>query len=100
MSDKHTKQDSQSGKSIAAGITGAVIGAGVAVAATQVMKDKHTQEKVKKVFKDVTNQAKGYIDTLSSQAKEGSKTIEKKVEEGKKELHKTVDSLQEKIQGK
>ena len=34
---------------------GAVVGAGVAVAGTLILKDKKNQEKVKKVLKDVKN---------------------------------------------
>ena len=38
-----------------AAVAGAVVGAGVAVAGTLILKDKKNQEKVKKVLKDVKN---------------------------------------------
>ncbi len=45
---------------IAVGLTGALIGAGVAAAAAVALKDKKNQQKVKQVLHKVKNHTKGY----------------------------------------
>ena len=64
----------------AAGIAGAAVGAGVAVAATVAMKDKKNRAKVAKVIDAVEEEAAGYLENLkSSKAMKQGKMLVKKV---------------------
>jgi len=53
---------------VAAGVTGAVIGAGVGVVASNALKNEKTQEKVHQVISSAKGQALDYIDSMSKQA--------------------------------
>lgn len=69
--NKKNQQDQEKGgvNPVVAAVTGAVVGAGVAVA----LKDKKNREKVKEVLTNVKNQAIGYMEDMQqqSQAKKG-----------------------------
>jgi len=68
-----TKKKEKRGVSpFVAAITGAVIGAGVAVASVITFKDKKNRDKVKKVLNNVKDQAEKYV------KKSGKKIIVKK----------------------
>ena len=74
---------------IMAGITGAVVGAGVAVAASKVLKKEKTRKKVKDVLSNVKDQTIGYVqnfNTTSNNAKDAKKTkkVVKKTKRGSK----------------
>jgi hypothetical protein len=96
MTDKNEKKQASSKVShVTTGIAGAVIGAGVAVAAT-ALKDKKTQQKVKHVLKTAGKSASKYITDLKTNAAKQQKNIEGKTEEVGKEIKKVTSDAQEK----
>lgn len=52
---------------VVAGVAGAVVGAGVAVAATKVMSDKKMRDKVTETFNDFKNQVIDILDESAQQ---------------------------------
>jgi uncharacterized membrane protein YgaE (UPF0421/DUF939 family) len=89
------KQDKRKGSvnSVVAGVTGAVIGAGIAVAgAAVVLNDKKNREKVKKVLTNVKKQAIDYMEGVQKQAQDKKGEVEEKLVEGKEKVKKEVNS--------
>jgi predicted translin family RNA/ssDNA-binding protein len=66
---------------IATGVTGAVIGVGIAVAgaAAVVLQDKKSRDKVKKVLINVKDQALGYIEDMQKQTQDKKSDVEEKL---------------------
>ncbi len=60
---------------MAAAVTGVVIGAGVGVAGTMILKDKKNREKVKHAFTNAKDKTMGYIENLQSST-DGKKAIQ------------------------
>jgi hypothetical protein len=84
MSDTKQTQNKKSGVNpVAAGVAGAIVGAGVAVAATAAMKDEKTREQVKKVLHKVKNQASEYMN---------DRKTKQMLEEGKKHVKNALHS--------
>lgn len=54
--------------------TAAVTITGIVLVATEVLKDKRTRERLKKVLVNVKDQAIGYIDTLNTESDVGKDT--------------------------
>jgi len=79
------KQDDQNRfNQVAAVVTGAVVGAGVAVAGAVVMGDKKNREKVKKVFNDAKDQAAGYVEEFQKKVEYEKDEIKKDLVKGRK----------------
>jgi hypothetical protein len=77
MSDKnHNKKES----SAAAGIAGAIIGAGIAVAATKALSDKKTRAQLKKTAIDVKGKVSKAIEDVKKRNAETKKKAERTVE--------------------
>ncbi len=79
MNQHQKKQDKgkSSVNSVVAGVTGAVIGAGIAVAgAAVVLNDKKNREKVKKVLTNVKKQAISYMEGVQKQAQDKKGEVE------------------------
>lgn len=74
---------------IFAGVTGAVIGAGIAIAGAIMMKDEKNRDKAKKVLKNIENYA---------QKETG--VVEEKVAKGIKKAKNLADSTEKKLQAK
>ena len=92
-SNKQKQDDKNRFNQVAAAVTGAVIGAGVAVAGTMVMSSKKNQDKVKKVISDVKEKAVDYIEGIQRKAKDTKEEVEKKFSGGKKKMVKVKDSV-------
>ena len=77
-----------------AGVTGAIVGAGVAVAAVGAiaLKDEKNREKVIEALTNVKNQAVGYMDDMQKQAQEKKNEVEEKLTEDKEKVKKVTDS--------
>lgn len=62
--------------SVAAGVAGATVIAGAAIATTVALKDKKTREKIKNVLINAKDQAIDYVDTFrtKSNVKKGGRT--------------------------
>ncbi len=70
-------------KSALAGVTGAAIVAGVAVASAFVLKNKKNREKVKKVLTNAKDQAVNYMEDMQKKTDKKEKEIEKKLLDSK-----------------
>ena len=85
MTDQTQKSPAVSTAAMA-GVAGAVVGAGVAVAATQILSDKHNRDKVKDTFNKVKTQV---MDTIHEEQKRMNETSgngqQKQMTEPKKE---------------
>lgn len=81
MFDENKKEKDKKGgvNPIMAGVTGAVVGAGVAVAASQALKDKKNRDRVKKTLTDVKDQTMEYVQNFrtDSEVKEKTKELKK-----------------------
>lgn len=64
---------------IAAAVTGAIVGAGVAVAGVIALKDEKNRNKVKNALIDAKNQAVDYIEDIRNQAQDKKIEIKEKV---------------------
>ncbi len=73
---------------VIAGVAGAVVVAGVAVASAFVLKDKKNREKVKEVLTNVKDQAINYMGDIHKITDKKEKEVEKKLVNGKKEVKK------------
>jgi hypothetical protein len=71
-------------KSALAGVAGAAIVAGVAVASAFVLKDKKNREKVKKVLTNAKDQAVDYMQDVQKKTDKKEKEIEENLASNKK----------------
>jgi hypothetical protein len=92
MTNKKTQnRGKDSVNPIVAGVTGAVIGAGIAVAgAAVVLNDKKSREKVKGVLSNVKNQVVGYMEDMQKQAQDKKTEVKEKIAESEKTVKKTA----------
>lgn len=70
---------------VATGIAGAMIGAGITVAAT-ALQDKKNQQKVMHALKKAGNKATKYMDMMKHKAREKKEEGMEKMQEGMKEI--------------
>lgn len=95
MTDQNTKKDNNNqggvNPAVAAGV-GAVVGAGVAVAATMALKDEKSRQKVTDVINHVKDHAAGYIDDLQKQAEDKKSEVEDQLEEGNDKVKKVASA--------
>lgn len=59
------------------GVAGAIIGAGVALAAAKVLSDKKNRKKIMATITDVKDKVKGSIETLQHETKDLTKSAKK-----------------------
>jgi len=89
------KEDKQIPGAVVAGVAGAVVVAGAAVAATMALKDKKSRKKVKKVLVGVKDNAMEYMKTIQAGLKKEEKNVPKRIVKETKKLAKT-SSIKEK----
>lgn len=70
MADNKKDDHNQGVNPVAAGVAGAVIGAGVAVAATKILSDEETRNKIMDKAKDIRDQVKERVDNMRESAAE------------------------------
>lgn len=73
MTDQNDKNQHTGVNPAAAAATGAVVGAGLAVAGVVALKDKHNREKVKEAFSMVKDQAVEYVQKVANDKKDDIK---------------------------
>ena len=73
------KNHSGAGTAAAAGIAGAVVGAGVAVAATKIMSDEKMRNKVKDTLTHAKDQVLSAMDSTAKIADQKSKQVSDKI---------------------
>jgi hypothetical protein len=90
----HKKQDKRKSgiDPVAAAVTGAIVGAGVAVAGAVALKDKKNRENVKQVLNNVKDQAVGYMEKMQNDVKSKKGSVENKLDDGQKEVKKVTSS--------
>lgn len=69
---------------VAAAVTGAIVGAGVAVAGIVALKDKKNRKNVRRVLDNVKDQAVEYIEDMQKQAQDKMVEVEKNLRKAKK----------------
>jgi hypothetical protein len=72
-------------------LTGLVIGAGIAVVGTVMLRDKKNRQKVKEMLYKVKNQAMGYMERKQKQLQDKKKVLVKKATIGKEKIKKAVN---------
>lgn len=78
-------QDNKKGMSpMAAGVAGAVVGAGIAVAGAMALKDEKNRAKVKGALNAVKKHASDYVDDLQEKTHEQGVKTKEKMEDMKK----------------
>lgn len=84
----NTHHESTLKKPIIAAVTGAAVGAGIAVAGTAVLKDEKRREKVKGMLKGAKNKAVSFVrekkDVAENKVEKGKGKVERKVQAAKK----------------
>jgi len=93
MKNNDEKKQGEGVNPLAAGVAGAVIGAGVVVAGTAVFKNKKNREKVKDILVNAKGQAIEYIEDLRNSTKDKKKKVGEKLANGKKEVKKISSSV-------
>jgi len=78
---------------VVAAVTGAVVGAGVAVAGAIALKDKKNRDKVKGVLNNVKDKATGYVEDIRKQLQDKKNEAEEKLAEGKEKVKKVEDAV-------
>lgn len=92
MLDKKQDHEKNGVSPVTAAITGAVVGAGIAVVGTVALSDKNNREKIKKILTNTKDKAVDYVENMQKQAKDKGKTIHKKIAEGvKHEIKGVID---------
>lgn len=93
MTDQNQKKQNE-GKGgvnpVVAVVTGAIVGAGVAVAGAVALNDKKNREKVKKVLTNAKDQAVEYVEKMQKEMKEEKGIVEKELSKGKKKAKKAM----------
>jgi hypothetical protein len=77
----------------AAVVTGAVVGAGMAVAGMIAMKDEKNRDKVKEVFTNVKNKAIDYIEDIQKQTQAKKGEVKEKFVEDKVKIEKAAKAV-------
>ena len=75
------KKEEKKNNAASAGIAGAVIGAGIAVATTKALSDKKTRDKIKKTAVALKGKVTKAIEDVRKRNTETKKAVEKKVNE-------------------
>jgi gas vesicle protein len=78
ISNKFKKQENTMNP-LAVAVTGAVVGAGVAIAGAMALKDEKNRKKVKDVLLNAKDQASSYIETMKSESKDKKAEVTEKV---------------------
>lgn len=83
------KSDKKGMSPMAAGVTGAVIGAGIAAAATKVLTDEKMKQKIKATVSDAKEKAVAYAHTIRMEAKRARRQAEGQIKKGRRALKRT-----------
>lgn len=81
INQNQKKQDKEKGgvNPVVAAVTGAVVGAGVAIAGAIALKDEKNRQKVKDVLTNAKDQAVGYMEDIQKQAQDKKIEIQDKI---------------------
>lgn len=71
---------------VAVAVTGAVVGAGIAVAGAVALRDEKNRDKVKKILNSAKDQALDYIEDVEIHLQEAKNEAQGKPDEGKKKI--------------
>lgn len=78
---------------MAAAKIGAIVGAGVVIAAVFALKKKKNREMVRKVLTSAKEKTIGFIEVVQKQVEEKESEIAEKMEAGKEKIEKVVESV-------
>lgn len=88
LSQKKQDEEKNGINPVVAVITGAVIGAGVAVAGSVALKEEKNRDKVREMLSSAKNQAVSYVDGMQNKAQDKIGKAEKELAESKKNVKK------------
>ena len=99
MTDHNQKKGAGKGgvNPVVAAVTGAVVGAGVAIAGAVALKDEKNRKKVKEVLTNVKDQAVGYMEDMQKQTQDKKSQIEEKLAEGKEKIEKVAKAAKDSL---
>jgi len=89
---KDTKNQKKTVSPMAAAITGAVIGAGAAVAGAAALKNEKTRAQAKKALTQVKNKAVDYMESLQKDAEGKKEEAENNLKKGTAKVKKIAQS--------
>lgn len=98
--NKKQNNDEKSVNPIIAGVTGAVIGAGIAIAGAVILKDEKNRDKAKKVINNVKEEVRGYVKDLENSAQKKTAVVEEKLAKGAKKAKKLAGNVEKNLQDK
>lgn len=96
MTKVNQKKDKDSLDTMVAAVTGAVIGAGLAVAGAVALKEDNRQ-KMKDALIDTKDKAVKYVDDLQRQAELGAEALEDKLEDSSEEAKNAVKAAKDSV---
>jgi len=73
---------------VAAAVTGAVVGAGAAVAGAAILRDEKNRARAKKILNNVKDKARVYVKSLEMKAETAQKDANASVTKGRKQVKK------------
>jgi len=85
---------------VTAGVVGAVVGAGIAIAGAVALSDEENRDKVKAVLADVKEKAANYVEEVKQNVEDTKTGIEDKVTEGKEKIVKAADAAKDSLASK
>lgn len=92
------QEEKQSGLNpVAVAVTGAVVGAGIAIAGVVALKDEKNREKVKEALTNVKDRAENYIEDVQKQARDKKDEIEEKIAEGTVKIEKAANAAKDSL---
>lgn len=98
MSNQKIQKEEKKGVSpMVAAVTGAVVGAGIAVAGTVVLKDEKNRNKVKEALTSAKDQAIDHMDVMHNQVQDKTNEAGKKLDNGLKEVKKAKGSAKSQL---
>lgn len=101
MNDQKMSKQGESGgiNPVSVAVTGAVVGAGIAVAGVvlSILSDKKNREKIVKVATTVKDGVTDYVEKTQKQIETEKKTLEKRIEADKKKVSKVVASAKDSV---
>jgi outer membrane murein-binding lipoprotein Lpp len=81
--------------SMVAAMTGAVVGAGIAIAGAVALKDEKNVQKIKEIMTNVKDQAVGHIEDIKKNVEHEKTEIDEQIAEGKEKANKIASTAKD-----
>ncbi len=94
---KKPEQNKSGANALAAVVTGAVIGAGVAIAGVVALADEKNRKKVKSTLLMIKDKALNYVDEATQEAEHSKDVAEDMISEGKDKTNKVIRNVKKAV---